>query len=151
MFQFRTQFINHKVLFRKKLKQKHKKEEIVPQNFGTVYSAVNARLKRSNIKHLIASIWHPHKIKLSHSDKILLGNRDAKESIADFVCALKRRNTDFRDIYFTILEAIPLTPKLVIHKNAKAKNSGIWIPFKIVKGKTKQIAGLELRTVLCKT
>ena len=108
-------------------------------------------MKRSNLKHLIDSVLHPQKIKLSQSDKIILGNRDTKESIADFVCALKRRNTDYRDIYFTILEATPLTPKLVIHKNAKAKNSGSWIPFKILKGKTKQIAGLELRTVLCET
>ena len=35
--------------------------------------------------------------------------------------ALKRKNTDFPDIYFTILEATQTPPKLVINKNAKRK------------------------------
>ena len=116
---------------KQKLEQKQEKEEIVPKSFDSVYSAVNARLKTSNNKHIIGLILNSPRIKLSQSDNIILDNRDTKDSIVDFVCALKRKNTDFSDFYFTILEATQLPPKLVINKNAKAKDRGTWIPFKI--------------------
>ena len=115
----------------RKLEQKIGKEEIVPKNFDSVFSAVNARMKTSNNKHIIDLFLNSSRIKLSQSDNIILNNRDTKESIVDFVCALKRKNTDFSYIYFTILEASQLPPKLVINKNAKAKDRGTWIPFKI--------------------
>ena len=116
---------------KQKLEPKQEKEEILPKNFDSVYSAVNARLKTSNNKHNIDLILNSPRIKLSQSDNIILNNRDTKESIVDFVCTLKRKNTNFPDIYFTILEATQITPKLVINKNAKAKDRGTWIPFKI--------------------
>ena len=116
---------------KQKLEQKQEKKEIVPKNFDSIYSAVNARLKKSNNKNIIDLILISPRIKISQSDNIILDNRDTKESIVDFVCALKRKNTDFPDIYFTILEATHIPPKLVINKNAKAKNRGTWIPFKI--------------------
>ena len=109
---------------KQKLEQKQEKEEIVPKNFDYVYSAVNARLKTSNNKHINDLILNSLRIKLSQSDNIILDNRDTKESIVDFVCTLKRKNTDFPDIYFTILEATQLPPKLVINKNAEAKDRG---------------------------
>ena len=114
-----------------KLEQKQEKEKIVPKNFDSTYSAVNAKLKTSNNKHLIDLILNSPRIRLSLSENIILDNRDTKESIVDFVCALKRKNTDFPDIYFTILEATQIPPKLVANKNAKAKDRGTWIPFKI--------------------
>ena len=81
--------------------------------------------------HIIDLILNSPRIKLSQSDNIVLDNRDAKESIAEFVCALKRKNQIFPDIYFKILEATQLPPKLVINKSAKEKDRGTWIPFKI--------------------
>ena len=113
------------------MEQKQEKEEIVPKNFDSIYSAVNARLKTSNNKNIIDLILNSLRIKISQSDNIILDNRDTKESIVDFVYALKQKNTDFPDIYFTILEATHISPKLVINKNAKAKDRGTWIPFKI--------------------
>ena len=110
------------------MEQKQEKEEIVPKKFDSVHNAVNARLKTSNNKHIIELILNSTRIKLSQSDNILLDNRDTKESIVDFVCELKRKNTDFPDIYFTTLEATQLPPKLVINKNAKAKDRGNCIP-----------------------
>ena len=38
---------------KQKFEQKQEKEEIVPKNFDSVYSAVNARLKTSNNEHII--------------------------------------------------------------------------------------------------
>ena len=92
---------------------------------------MNARLKTSNNKHIIDLLLNSPRIKLSQSDKIILDNRDTKKSIVDFVCALKRKITDFPDIYFFVLEATLLPPKLVINKKANAKDRGTWIPFKI--------------------
>ena len=113
------------------MEQKQEKEEIVPNIFDSIYSAVNAKLKTINNKHLIVLILKSPRIRLSQSKNIILDNRDTKESIVDFVCTLKRKNTDFPDIYFTILEATQIPPKLVANKNAKAKDRGTWIPFKI--------------------
>ena len=113
------------------MEQKQEKDEIVPKNFNYIYSAVNAKLKTSNNKHLIDLILNSPRIGLSQSENIILDNRDTKESIVDFVCALKRKNTDFPDTYFTILEATQIPPKFVANKNAKAKDRGTWFPFKI--------------------
>ena len=114
-----------------KLEQKQEKEEIVPKNVDFFYSAVNAKLKTSNNKHIIDLIFNSPRIRLSQAENILLDNRDTKETIVDFVCALKRKNADFPDIYFTILEATQIPPKFVASKNAKAKDRGTWIPFRI--------------------
>ena len=92
------------------MEQKQEKEEIVPKKFDSIYRAVNAKLKTSNNKHLIVLILNSGRIRLSQSENIVLDNRDTKESIVDFVCALKRKNTDFPDIYFTILEATQIPP-----------------------------------------
>ena len=83
-----------------KFEQKQEKEEIVPKNFDSIYSAVNAKLKTSNNKHLIDLILNSPRIRLSQLENIILDNRDTKESIVDFVCALKRKNTVFSDIFF---------------------------------------------------
>ena len=114
-----------------KLEQKQEKEEIVQNDFDSIYSAVNAKLKTSNNKHLIDLLLKSPRIRLSQSESILLDNRDIKESIVDFVCALKQKSTDFPDSYFTNLEATQIPPKLVINKNVKAKDRGTWIAFKI--------------------
>ena len=63
----------------------------------------------------------------------MLDNRDIKESIVDFVCAQKQKNTDFPDSYFNNLDATQIPPKLVINKNVEAKNRGTWIASKFEK------------------
>ena len=114
-----------------KLEQQQENEEIVPTDFDFIYSAVNMSLKTNNNKNLFDLILNSPRIRLSQSENILLHIRDTKESLVVFVCALKRKNTDFPDIYFTILEATQIPPKLVNNKNAKAKDRGTWNPFKM--------------------
>ena len=80
-------------------------------------------MKTSNNEHIIDLILNSPRIKLSQSDNIILDNRGTKESIVDFVCALKRKNKDFSDNYFTFLEATQVPPKLVINRNAKTKRN----------------------------
>ena len=96
-----------------KMEEKQEKEEIFPKGFDSFYSAVNAKVKTSNNKHLTDLILNSPRIILSQLENIILDNRDTKA------------------IYFTILEATQNPPKLVINKNAKAKDRGTWIPFKI--------------------
>ena len=55
------------------------KEEIVPREFDSIFSAVNAKLKTSINKHLIDLILSIPRIRLSHSENIILDNRDTKE------------------------------------------------------------------------
>ena len=86
---------------KQKLEQKQEKEEIVPKKFDSVYSAVNARLKTRNSKHIIDLILNSPRIKLRQSDKTILDNRVTKKSIVDFVCALKRKKTILQ--IFTLL------------------------------------------------
>ena len=124
--------MNHKVHFQKSQNwKKQEKVEIVPKNFDSIYSSVNAKLKTSNNKHLFDLILNSPRFRLSQLENIILVNRDTKESIVTLVCALKRKNIDFPDIYFTILVATQIPPKLVINKNAKAKDRETWIHFKI--------------------
>ena len=59
-------------------KDKQEKEEIVPKNFDTFYSAVKARWETSINKHLIDSNVNSPRIKLIQSDIIILDNRDTK-------------------------------------------------------------------------
>ena len=89
-------------------------------------------LETSNNKHIIDLILNSLRNDLSQSDNIIIDNRDTKKTIVDFVvCALKRKKTDFSGLYFTILEATQLPPKLVITKSAKAKERETWISLKI--------------------
>ena len=63
-------------------------------------------------------------------DKILDGV-DTGVLISDFTLHLRRKNADVPDIYFTLLDAAGISPSLVFNQNAKAKERGSWIPFKV--------------------
>ena len=126
-----SNYQSQSTLPKKNLEQQQEKEEIVPKDFNSIYSAVNANLKTINSKHLIDLILNSPRIRLSQSEKIKLDNRDKKEPIVNFVCAPKRKNTDFSDIYLPFLESTEIPPKLVFNKNAKTEDRGACIPFKV--------------------
>ena len=63
-----------------KLEQKQEKEEIVPKDFDSNYSIVNARLKFNNNKNLFDLVLNSPWIRLSHSENILVHNRDTNET-----------------------------------------------------------------------
>ena len=71
------------------------------------------------------------RIKLSTSNFLILDGTDTGVSLTDFAQTLKRKNLAVPDIYFTLLDAADITPSLVLNKNAKEKERGSWIPFKI--------------------
>ena len=52
-------------------------------------------------------------------------------SLLDFAQQLRRKNADIPDIYFTLLDAAGISRTLILNHNAKAKERGSWVPFKI--------------------
>ena len=71
------------------------------------------------------------RIKLSNLQLIILDGVDTGVLISDFIPHLRRKNEDVPDIYFTLLDAPGTSPSLVFNQNAKTKERGSWIPFKV--------------------
>ena len=80
---------------------------------------------------LIDKILSCPRIKLSNSQTIVLDGVDTGVLISDFTLHLRRKNADVPDIYFTLLDAARISPSLVFNQNAKAKDRGSWVPFKV--------------------
>ena len=80
---------------------------------------------------LVDKVLSSPRIKLSTSNFLILDGTDTGVSLTDFAQTLKRKNAAVPDIYFTLLDAADITPSLVLNKNAKEKERGSWIPFKI--------------------
>ena len=80
---------------------------------------------------LIDTILSCSRIKLSNSQTIILDGVDTGVLISDFTLHLRRKNANVPDIYFTLLDAAGISPSLDFNQNAKAKERGSWIPFKV--------------------
>ena len=80
---------------------------------------------------LIDKVLSCSRIKLSNSQTIILDGIDTGVLISDFTLHLRRKNADVPDIYFTLLDAAGISPSLVFNQNAKAKDRGSWVPFKV--------------------
>ena len=72
----------------------------------------------------------PH-IKLSKSQTLILAGVESGIFLSDFAQQLRRKNADVPDIYFTLLEAAGISHSLVFNQNAKARDTGSWVPFKV--------------------
>ena len=95
-------------------------------------------LKRDNNKKLFGKadtltdkILSCSRIKLSKSQTIILDGVDTGVLISDFTQHLRRKNAEVPDLYFTLLDAAGISPSLVFNQNAKAKDRGSWVPFKV--------------------
>ena len=71
------------------------------------------------------------RIKLSNSQTKILDGVDTGVLISNFSQHLRRENADVLDIYFTLLDAAGISPSLIFNQNAKAKERGSWVPFKV--------------------
>ena len=80
---------------------------------------------------LIDKILSCSRLKLSNSQTIILDGVDTGLLISDSTLHLRRKNADVPDIYFTLLDAAGISPSLVFNQNAKAKERGSWVPFKV--------------------
>ena len=59
--------------------------------------------------------------------------------LKDYAQRLKRENVPIPDFYFTLLDAVSITPNLVVNSHAKGNEIGAWIPFKIWTTKVAEI------------
>ena len=80
---------------------------------------------------LVDKILSCPRIKLSNSQTRILDGVDTGVLISDFTLHLRRKSADVPDIYFTLLDAAGISPSVVFNQNAKAKDRGSWIPFKV--------------------
>ena len=94
------------------------KRDINKKYFGKADSLIDKILSRSRIK-------------LSNSQTMILHGVDTGVLISDFTLPLPRKNSDVPDIYFTLLDAAGISPSLVFNQNAKVKDRGSWVLFKI--------------------
>ena len=80
---------------------------------------------------LIDKILSCSRIKLSNPQTIILDGVDTVVLISDFTQHLRGKNADVPNIYFTFFDAAVLSPSLVFNQNAKSKDRGSWVPFKV--------------------
>ena len=85
----------------------------------------------SKADSLVDNVLSCPRIKLSNSQTLILDGVDTGVLISDFAQQLRRKNADVPDIYFTLLDAAGISPSLVFNQNAKAKDRGSWVPFKV--------------------
>ena len=71
------------------------------------------------------------RIKLSISQTLILDGVETGLILSDFSQQLRRKNADVPDIYFTLPDAADISPTPFLNQNAKAKERGSWVPFKI--------------------
>ena len=88
---------------------------------------------------LIDKVLSSPRIKFSTSNVLILDGRDTGISLTDFTKTLKLRSAEVPDIYFTLLDAADIRPRLVLNKNAKEKEKGSWALFKIRVTKTAEV------------
>ena len=115
----------------KKLDTFKQKPVSVPTHLSPNYKEISHRTSSLKDESFVNPILNSPQVKLSLNDTISLDGRDTEIAFADLIFALKRKNIDFPDIYYTILDAIGKNPQKVINKFAKSKDKGGWIPFKI--------------------
>ena len=109
---------------------KYKAEQPPTYQIDSIKRDINKKLF-GKADPLIDKILSCFRIKLSNSQTIILDGVDTGVLISDFTLHLRRKNADVPDLYFTLLDAAGKSPSLVFNQNAKAKDRGSWIPFKV--------------------
>ena len=75
----------------------------------------------SKAHSLVDKIWSCPRIKLSNSQTLILDGEETGIFLLDFEQQLRRKNTDFPDIYFTLLDAAGISPTPILNQSAKLK------------------------------
>ena len=102
----------------------------VPTHLNPDYKENSNRTRTKKNESIVEQILISPRVKLPLSDTILSDGRDTEEALVDFTFALKRKNVDFTDIYYTILDATRINQLKVINKDAK--DSWLRFPHKIL-------------------
>ena len=109
---------------------KYKAEQPPTYRIDSLKRGINKKLF-GKADPLMDKILSCSRIKLSNSQTIILDGVDTGVLISDFTQHLRRKNADVPEIYFTLLDAAGISSSLVFNQNAKAKDRGGWVPFKV--------------------
>ena len=109
---------------------KYKAEQPPTYQIDSIKRDINKKLF-GKADSLIDKILSCSRIKLSNSQTKILDVVDTGVLFSDFTLHLRRKNANVPDIYYTLLDAAGKSPSLVFNQNAKAKERGSWVPFKV--------------------
>ena len=85
----------------------------------------------SKADSLVDKILPCPRFKLSISHTLILDGVETGIFFSDFAQQLRRKNADVPDFYLILLDAVGISATLFLNQNAKAKERGSWVPFKI--------------------
>ena len=109
---------------------KYQPQQTLTSQVDSLKKDINKKLF-AKADSLVDKLLASPRIKLSLANTIVLDGTDTGVLLQDFAQHLRRKNADVPDIYFTLLDAADISPSIVLNQNAKAKERGNWIPFKI--------------------
>ena len=121
---------NNSTIVTKQELPKYKPEQTPTYHKDTLKKEINQQLSTS-ASPLANKILEYPRIRLSKSNTLILDAIETGVLFKDFAQRLKRKKVPMPDIYFTLLHAASITPDIVVNSNAKGKERGAWIPFKI--------------------
>ena len=107
---------------------KNKPEQTPTYHKDTLKKEINQQLSTS-ASPLINKILESPRIKLSNSKSLILDGIETGVLLKDFAQRLKRKNVPLPIFYFTLLDAVSITPNLVVNSHAKGKERGGLDPF----------------------
>ena len=70
---------------------------------------------------LVDKVLSSPRIKLSTPNFLILDGTDTGAPLTEFPQTLKRKNAEVPDIYFNLLDAADITPRLVLNKKCQRK------------------------------
>ena len=121
---------NSSTFVKKQELPKYKLEQTPTYHKDTLKKESNQQFSTS-ASPLVKKFIESPRIKLANSNTLILDGIETGVLLEDFAQRLKRKNVAIPDMYFTLLDAVSITPNLVVNSHAKGGERGAWIPFKI--------------------
>ena len=109
---------------------KYQPSQIPTYQIDSLKKKINKKLF-SKADPLVDKVLSCPRIKLSNSQTLILDCVETGIFLSDFVQQLRRKNAEVPDIHFTLLDAAGISPTLILNQNAKAKERGSWVAFKV--------------------
>ena len=107
-----------------KLDKSEEKVNFVPQNLDPLHKDITTNRKSFKNESVVDQMLKCLRIKLPLSDSNSQDGRDTNVAFTDFIYALKRKNYEFPDIFYAILDATRISPNKNVNKYAKSKDRG---------------------------
>ena len=109
---------------------KHQPSQNPTYQIDSLKKEINKKIF-SKADTLVDKILSCPRIKLSNSQTLISDGVENGIFLSVFAQQLLRKNADVPDIYFTLLDVAGISPTLILNQNAKTKERGSWVPFKI--------------------